>query len=116
MSLKTILIDGEWVGSTGRFSVNDPFSGDELAEVSSANADLIERSIAAARTAAEKMRELPRFHIAAALRKISAGIETRKEEFSRCIALESAKPMLYARGEVERGIATFAWAAGEAER
>jgi acyl-CoA reductase-like NAD-dependent aldehyde dehydrogenase len=50
------------------------------------------------------------------LRKIADGIEKRKNEFAETIALESAKPIKLARGEVERGIATFAWAAGEAER
>ncbi|MCY7375229.1 MAG: aldehyde dehydrogenase family protein, partial [Pyrinomonadaceae bacterium] len=49
-------------------------------------------------------------------RRIADGIERRKDEFARTIAEESAKPIKLAVGEVERGIATFAWAAGEAER
>ena len=39
-----------------------------------------------------------------------------KENFAETIANEAAKPIKTALGEVERGIATFAWAAGEAER
>ena len=116
MSLRKILIDGEWVESPDLITVTNPFSGDELALVSSANEDLIERSIASAYAAAAKMRLLPRFQIARALRSIAAGIEKRGEEFTRTIVLESAKPLIYARGEVERAIATFSWAAGEAER
>jgi acyl-CoA reductase-like NAD-dependent aldehyde dehydrogenase len=116
MSLRKILIDGEWVESPDLITVTNPFSGDELALVSSANEDLIERSIVSAYAAAAKMRLLPRFQIARALRSIAAGIEKRGEEFTRTIVLESAKPLIYARGEVERAIATFSWAAGEAER
>jgi glyceraldehyde-3-phosphate dehydrogenase (NADP+) len=111
-----MLIDGEWVESAELITVTNPFSGDELAVVSSANEDLIERSIASAHTAAAKMRALPRFQIARALRSIAAGIEKRRDEFARTIVFESAKPQIYARGEVERAIATFSWAAGEAER
>lgn len=62
------------------------------------------------------MRALSRFEIGKGLRKIADGIEKRKEEFAQTIAEEAAKPIKLARGEVERGIATFAWAAGEAER
>jgi len=116
MSLRKILIDGAWVESPDLITVTNPFSGDELALVSSANEDLIERSIVSAYAAAAKMRLLPRFQIARALRSIAAGIEKRGEEFTRTIVLESAKPLIYARGEVERAIATFSWAAGEAER
>ncbi len=111
-----MLIAGKWVDSDESFAVHDPYNGEHLAHVSNAGSDLIERSLAASKSAAEKMRNLPRFHIAKGLRAISAGIEERKDEFTRTIALESAKPLIYARGEVDRAIATFSWAAGEAER
>src|SRR5215204_2811357 len=116
MSLRKILIGGEWFESPDSITVRNPFTGEELALVSSANEDLVERSIASAHAAAAKMRVLQRFQIAKALRSIAAGIEKRSEEFARTIVLESAKPLIYARGEVERAIATFSWAAGEAER
>ena len=116
MSLRKILIGGEWFESPDSITVRNPYTGEELALVSSANEDLVERSIGSAHAAAAKMRLLPRFQIARALRSIAAGIEKRSEEFRRTIALESAKPLIYARGEVERAIATFSWAAGEVER
>jgi len=111
-----LLIAGEWTDSGGVFAVNNPYTGEHLADVSNANPDLIERSLDAAYSATREMSELPRFQIANSLRSIAAGIERRKDEFVRTIALESAKPVIYARGEVERGISTFSWAAGEAER
>lgn len=116
MTLKKILIDGDWRETGEAFTVSSPYSNETLADVAIATDGDIERSIAAATAAAIEMRELSRDRIATALRTIAAGIEARKEEFARTICLESAKPLIYARGEVERCIVTFAFAAGEAER
>lgn len=116
MQLKKMLVDGEWIFGAETFEVKNPYSGETLAEVSRANCDEMETAIAASYRAKDEMRRLPRFEIAKSLRKIADGIEARKEEFARTIAEESAKPISTAMGEVERGIATFAWAAGEAER
>lgn len=116
MTLKKLLIEGGWRETGDSFAVRNPFSGETLANVATASENDIERSLAAAAAACREIRALARFEIAKGLRAIAAGIEARKEEFARTICLESAKPIIYARGEVERGIATFALAAGEAER
>lgn len=116
MDVKPSLIDGKWITSSERFDVRSPFSGELIAEVSLASDDQIEMSLAAAVAGAAKMRAVPRFQIAKGLNALASGIAARKDEFVKTIALESAKPLVYARGEVERAIATFAWAAGEAVR
>ena len=111
-----ILVGGKWISSSDSFEVRSPFTGDLLNSVSTADADVVESSLIAASVGAAEMASLARFEIANGLRAIAAGIESRKDEFARTLALESAKPMIYARAEVDRGIATFASAAGEAER
>ena len=116
MQTKKILINGQWRETKEQFAVKSPFSHEEIALVSMANRDEMEEVIAAAENASAEMRKVPRFKIARGLRKIADVIEKRKDEFARTIAEEAAKPIAAARGEVERGIATFAWAAGEAER
>jgi acyl-CoA reductase-like NAD-dependent aldehyde dehydrogenase len=116
MTLRKILIGGQWQETSETFAVRNPYSGDHLADVASAGDDAIEASLVSAIESAAKMRSLSRYQIAKGLRAISAGIDARKDEFVRTIALESAKPVIYARGEVDRAIATFSWAAGEAER
>jgi acyl-CoA reductase-like NAD-dependent aldehyde dehydrogenase len=116
MQTKKILIGGVWREASETFSVKSPYTGETIAEVFSANGVECEEAISIAERAAKEMRKLARFQIAKGLRKIADGIEKRKKEFAETIAYESAKPILLARGEVERGIATFAWAAGEAER
>lgn len=116
MSVKKILIGGEWRETKEVFAVVNPYSGAKIAEVSTANRENTEEAIALAETAAREMRNLPRYEIAKGLRQIADGIEKRKKEFTETIAAEAAKPYKTAQGEVERGIATFNWAAGEAER
>ena len=113
---KKILIGGEWREAAESLTVSNPFTGETLAEVFSANEAETAEAIALAESAAKEMRGLARFEIARGLRKISEGIERRKAEFVETIAREAAKPIKAALGEVDRGIATFAWAAGEAER
>lgn len=114
--MNKILIDGRWRETAESIEVRSPYSGDLIAAVGSANADECDESIDAAHRAAGEMGKLARFQLSRGLEKIASGIEGRKEEFARTITSESAKPIKLARGEVERAIATFAWAAGEAQR
>ena len=111
-----MLLGGEWLQGAETFSVSSPYSGETLAEVSSADTDQLQTATAQAEEAALLMRKQARFQIAAGLRKIAEGITARKADFARTIAQEAAKPIKLARGEVERAISTFAWAAGDAER
>ncbi|MEP6902368.1 MAG: aldehyde dehydrogenase family protein [Actinomycetota bacterium] len=116
MNIKKILVGGEWREASESLTVKSPFSGETLGEVFSVNEAENEEAISAAENVLKEMREWPRFEIAKGLRKIAEGLERRKMEFAETIAREAAKPIKTAIGEVERGIATFAWAAGEAER
>ncbi|MEO6590472.1 MAG: aldehyde dehydrogenase family protein, partial [Pyrinomonadaceae bacterium] len=113
---KKILIGGEWRDAGESIEVKSPYTNETLAEVASVNRAGLEEVISIAEKAAKEMRNLPRFKIAKGLRKIADGIESRKKEFAETIANEAAKPIKTALGEVERSIATFIWAAGEAER
>lgn len=116
MDTRKILIGGKWSEAAETFSVHAPFSGTRLAEVFSASQAENEQAISAAVDASAEMRDLPRFQIASGLRQIADSMKQRKDEFARALAEEASKPMRYARGEVERGIATFTVAASEAER
>ena len=116
MKMKKLFIGGEWRETEETFQVKSPFTQKAIAEVATASRADMEEAIAIAENAAKEMRKLARFQIAKGLRKIADGIETRKKEFAETICREAAKPIKIARGEVERGIATFNWAAGEAER
>ncbi len=116
MKTKKLFIGGEWRETKETFEVKSPYTQKIIAEVATASRDDMEEAIAVAENAAKEMRKLARFQIAKGLRKIADGIEERKKEFAETICQEVAKPINIARGEVERGIATFNWAASEAER
>ena len=113
---KKILLGGEWRDAAESFGVKNPYSNERIAEVFSVDEAGLETAIAAAEIGSKEMRVLARYEIAKGLRKIANSIEIRQKEFAETIAKESAKPIKLALGEVERGIATFNWAAGEAER
>jgi len=113
---KKILIGGEWREASENFAVKNPFSNEIIAKVFSVNENELNEAVGIAEQSAKEMRLLARFEIAEGLRKIATGIEKRKREFAETIAKEAAKPINVAIGEVNRGIATFNWAAGEAER
>ena len=73
-------------------------------------------AIQAAVHAFEEIRKLPSYKRAEILGNIGDGIQKRSEEFARSIALEAGKPIIDARGEVERAIGTFQIAAEESKR
>lgn len=113
---KKILIGGEWINGNNTISVHSPYDGSHIADVGLADVNQLNTAKESAVNAASEIKELSRFEIASGLKKIAAEIERRKDEFIETIISESAKPFRYAKGEVERGIATFHWAAGEVER
>jgi succinate-semialdehyde dehydrogenase/glutarate-semialdehyde dehydrogenase len=113
---KDAYIDGAWVGAAARFKVNDPATGETLAEV----ADLtetetrhaIERAHAAfpawaAKTAKER---------AAILRKWYELIMGAQEDLARIMTAEQGKPLAETRGEVAYGASFIEWFAEEAKR
>ncbi len=113
---RKILVGGEWRETVETFDVHAPHSGEHLATVFQADSGLNSEAVATARRELEAMSRLGRFQLSKGLRRISEGIEARKKEFAEVIALEASKPITLCRAEVDRAIATFACAAGEAER
>src|SRR5688572_27822608 len=111
-----LLIGGQWLQGSESFAVHSPFWGAKLADVSSADPGQLETAIDRASAAGKELRKVARFQLASGLRRIAEEIERRANLFATTIAEEAAKPIALARSEVQRAIATFAWAAGEAER
>ncbi|HZH34843.1 MAG TPA: aldehyde dehydrogenase family protein [Pyrinomonadaceae bacterium] len=113
-NIKPLLIGGSWRETGETFEARSPFSNELLARICKAGEREVEEATAAAVVAASEMLALSRFEVAEGLRKIAKGIGKRGEEFARTIALEAAKPLKLARGEVERAVSTFEMAAAEA--
>ncbi len=113
-----LFIDGEWRDGSGgaTFAVEDPATGDVLAQVADATAEdaraALDAAVAAqedwARTAPRKRAEI--------LRAGFEAITARAEEFATVMTLEMGKPLAEARGEVAYGAEFLRWFSEEAVR
>ncbi|WP_028656178.1 aldehyde dehydrogenase family protein [Nocardioides sp. J54] len=100
-------IDGTWhpSGQHGTTPLTAPFDGSAIAEVPAGGRDDVERAVAAAGRA--RVTDFPLHQRLAVLEEMAAAITARSEDFARAIAIESAKPIRTARGEVARAVDTI---------
>ncbi len=96
--------------------VTDKYTGGKVSEVALADADAIEKAIAAARAAEPAMRRMAAYERRAVLEHCVARFRERFEELALALCVEAGKPIRDARGEVTRLIDTFQVAADEAVR
>ncbi len=96
--------------------VTDKYTGEPATRVAMADADAIDRGIAAAVEAAEPMREMPAYERQAVLNHCVERFTERAEELAVALCIEAGKPIKDARGEVGRLIDTFRIAAEESVR
>jgi glyceraldehyde-3-phosphate dehydrogenase (NADP+) len=111
-----LVLGGATVRTGETYEVASPYDGSPVAVVHRAGPEEVERAIAGAVAAFEETRRLPSWRREQILDGISAGIQARREEFARGIALEAGKPIKTARIEVDRAAFTFSVAAEETKR
>jgi acyl-CoA reductase-like NAD-dependent aldehyde dehydrogenase len=109
-------VDGHWHEDGDVVEIHAPYDGSLVARIVQGRREHAEAAIAAAVKAFGTTRRLPAFERQRVLRRISASIAERKEEFARTLAQEAGKPIKGARVEVERAIFTFNVAAEESTR
>ena len=111
-----ILIGNELTKGTSAIPVVNPFTGEPFAEVCLADSVEIDKAINLAEEAFKKTRVLPSYQRSRICAEVASGIQDRSDEFSKIIAQESGKPLIYARAEVARSVSTFEIASQEALR
>jgi acyl-CoA reductase-like NAD-dependent aldehyde dehydrogenase len=116
VAMHGFFVDGRWWEDGDVVEIRSPYDGTLIARVVQGRREHAEAAIAAAVKAFGTTRRLPAFERQRVLRRISASITERKEEFSRTLAQEAGKPIKGARIEVERAIFTFNVAAEESTR
>ncbi len=116
VAMHGFFVDGRWWEEGDVVEIRSPYDGTLIARVVQGRREHAEAAIAAAVKAFGTTRRLPAFERQRVLRRISASITERKEEFSRTLAQEAGKPIKGARIEVERAIFTFNVAAEESTR
>jgi acyl-CoA reductase-like NAD-dependent aldehyde dehydrogenase len=108
----TAFADGRlWLAGTATVSsassLRAPFDDAVIAEVHQATPAHLDTALATATAIAPTMAALPRHRRRQILSAIARGIADRIDEFTDTIVAEAGKPRRFARGEVERAIATF---------
>ena len=112
-----IYLAGKWVDSPDRLEVANPADPANPAGATyNATEAQYEEAVTAAVAAFEQTKVLPAYERGRALREISDGIRTRREEIARILSLEAGKPIRDALVEVDRATLTFRLGAEEAER
>lgn len=113
---KHLFIDGQWVEAKQYIELKSPFSQEVIAHVPSADQIELDTAIAAACRAADAAAKMPAHKRADILEKVAMQLNERKDEAARIIALEAAKPLKIALGEIDRTVQTYKFAAEEAKR
>jgi acyl-CoA reductase-like NAD-dependent aldehyde dehydrogenase len=112
-----IYLAGKWVESPDTLTVDNPADPDAPAGTTfNATEAQYEEAVTAAVTAFEQTKVLPAYERGRALREISTGIKSRREELGRILSSEAGKPIRDALVEVDRAALTFRLGAEEAER
>ncbi len=96
--------------------VTDKYSGEVVTRVAMADADAIDKAIAAAVEAAEPMRKIPPYERQRILYHCVDRFTERFEELALALCIEAGKPIRDSRGEVTRLVDTFRIAAEESVR
>jgi acyl-CoA reductase-like NAD-dependent aldehyde dehydrogenase len=97
-------------------TVTHPYDGRVVGTAAVPTPDQVEQAVAAADAILQEAAALPLHVRAEALAHVSARLKERAEEIARLITGENGKPLLWARGEVTRAVATFRFAAEETRR
>ncbi|MGI8617400.1 MAG: aldehyde dehydrogenase family protein [Actinomycetota bacterium] len=112
-----MLIGGDWVASESgaTFDATSPSTSEVIGSIPEGTRVDAQRAIMAANEAWPAWSGLSAFERAAAMRRIAAAIDERREDLARTLALDQGKPLkAEAEDEVEELIAYFEMAAADA--
>jgi succinate-semialdehyde dehydrogenase/glutarate-semialdehyde dehydrogenase len=111
-------IDGRFVDadSGARFGVDDPATGERLAEVADMGKAETRRAIDAAHRALPAWRAKTAKERAAILRRWNDLLLANTEDLARLMTAEQGKPLAESRGEVAYGASFIEWFAEEGKR
>ncbi len=111
-----LLLGSEWRETPAHQPVINPFTDQPIADVCLARPEDIEEATTLSLRASPCLARTAAHARAAALHHIAGRLKEHREAFARTICLESGKPIVEARREVDRAIRTFSIAGEEAGR
>ncbi|EER09591.1 aldehyde-dehydrogenase, putative [Perkinsus marinus ATCC 50983] len=107
---------GEPVYANTELGVTDKYTGNVVCHVAVAHEAEIDKAIEKAHSSEKKMAQMPAYQRKAVLMHCVAEFRKRFDELAYCLCVEAGKPIVDARGEVNRLIDTFELAAEECTR
>lgn len=110
------LIQGQWLSAPDLYPVHNPASGETLAQVAKAGADLADQAVAAASQAFVSWRATTAKHRAGILRRWADLMMQHQEDLAQLLTAEQGKPLSEARGEVAYAASFLEWFAEEGKR
>jgi succinate-semialdehyde dehydrogenase/glutarate-semialdehyde dehydrogenase len=111
-------IDGAWVDadSGDTFPVENPATGETVAEVARCGSAETERAIAAADRAQGRWRSLPAAERSGFVRRLFELMMAAQEDLAQLMTAEQGKPISESRGEIAYGASFLEWFAEEGKR
>jgi len=113
---KKLYINGKWIDGINHVELFAPHSDVKLAEIPLATLDQLEEAINSAKNARDDMEKLSAFERSVILEQLIEQFKANRSRLAEILALEAAKPLKAALGEVDRTIATYKIAAEESKR
>lgn len=113
---KQFYVNGEWKSAANYADLYSPYSKEVIAQIPQATREDVEQAIDAAYKTRKQMAKLTAYERAAILEQITQLLIANREKAAKIISLESAKPIKFALGEIDRTIETYKFAAEEAKR
>ncbi|WP_026702165.1 aldehyde dehydrogenase family protein [Salibacterium aidingense] len=113
---QSLFINGEWTEAKEYTPLYAPFDQKELTKIPSAGEDEAEAAIASAVRVKSVMQQMPAHQRSRILSNLARLLEENMERAAELIALEAAKPITTARGEVARTIQTYTFASQAANQ
>lgn len=111
-----LFINGEWLEGKEFADLFSPYSEEKIAEIPQATEAQVQAAIDAAYENRGVMANLTAYERAEILEKLVDLLTENRLKAAEIISLESAKPLKFSLGEVDRTIETYKFAAEEAKR
>src|SRR5476649_2445839 len=109
-------IDGQWLSGGPAYAVNDPASGERIADVPRGGAEETNQAIDAAQRALPAWRALTAKERSVRLRRWSDLMLANQRELATLLSREQGKPLAEAMGEVVYAASFLEWFGEEAKR
>ncbi len=116
MKVFPIYCGGDFLETSTKLEVHNPYSGKVVANTFLADKTELELALKAAQKVRIEMKTLPSYKRYAILMEIANEISLEREQLALLLCQESGKPFRYAIAEIDRAAQTFIVAAEEAKR